>query len=133
ANTTATTTAVTNGSGVATASTFTANGTAGGPYTVSASAGAASANFSLTNDPGPATSVSIVSGDTQDAVVGTSFANPLEVLVQDAHGNHVGSGVTVTFTAPESDPTASFGASNTDSQTTNSIGVATSSTPTAGN
>jgi hypothetical protein len=45
--------ATTNASGVATASTFTANGTAGGPYTVMATvAGVATpANFSLTNTP----------------------------------------------------------------------------------
>jgi hypothetical protein len=45
---TATSTAVTNASGIATASAFTANGTSG-TYMVSASAGSASTNFSLTN------------------------------------------------------------------------------------
>ena len=45
-----TTTAVTNASGLATASTFTANGTAGGPYNVSATVtGLTPVNFSLTN------------------------------------------------------------------------------------
>ena len=45
-----TATAITNGLGVATASTFTANGTAGGPYTVTASVpGASQAGFQLTN------------------------------------------------------------------------------------
>jgi CSLREA domain-containing protein len=54
-NATNTTTATTNSSGVASAATFTANGT-GGPYTVTASvAGVATpASFSLTNDYAPA-------------------------------------------------------------------------------
>ncbi|HVQ40051.1 MAG TPA: choice-of-anchor Q domain-containing protein, partial [Pyrinomonadaceae bacterium] len=49
ANGTATTTATTNASGVATATTFTANGTVGGPYVVMASAGALATSFSPTN------------------------------------------------------------------------------------
>jgi subtilisin-like proprotein convertase family protein len=50
ANSTIMTTASTNSSGIATASSFTANATSGGPYSVSASAtGAGSTNFSLTN------------------------------------------------------------------------------------
>jgi hypothetical protein len=44
-------TATTNGSGIATSATFTANGTAGGPYNIVASTpGATSANFSFTNN-----------------------------------------------------------------------------------
>ncbi|MBZ5603097.1 MAG: Ig-like domain repeat protein [Acidobacteriia bacterium] len=54
-NSTATITANTNGSG-ALSETFTANGTAGGPYTVTATAGTASTSFSLTNN---ATNVNI--------------------------------------------------------------------------
>jgi hypothetical protein len=42
-------TASTNSSGVFTAAVFTANSTAGGPYNVAASAGAAAVNYSLTN------------------------------------------------------------------------------------
>jgi hypothetical protein len=42
-------TATTNGSGVATSAVITANGNAGGPYSVGASAGSASTSFSLTN------------------------------------------------------------------------------------
>ena len=47
---------VTNGSGVATAPTFTANGTVGGPYTVTATVSGVitQANFSLTNTPNAA-------------------------------------------------------------------------------
>ena len=53
ANGTATDTEATNSSGVAASSTFTANATAGGPYTVTATATgvATAANFSLTNIP----------------------------------------------------------------------------------
>ena len=67
-------TTTTNSSGVATATTFTANSTAGGPYNVVASAtGASSANFALTNTPGPAASITATAGhaterDDQHAV-----------------------------------------------------------------
>src|SRR5207248_10917018 len=64
-------TATTNGSGVATAATFTANSTAGGPYTVTASvAGVATpASFSLTNNVGPAAKVVVTSGSGQSASI----------------------------------------------------------------
>ena len=82
----ATTTAVTNASGVASA-TVTANATVGGPYTVTATAGSTSTTFSLTNTPGPAASVTAVSGGGQSAVFSTAFANPLVVTVKDAGNN----------------------------------------------
>jgi uncharacterized protein YbbK (DUF523 family) len=74
-------TAMTNASGVATAAVFTANGTAGGPYTVTASvAGVATpANFSLTNRP-PNGSITLVQHTSTDAGSTTSaslaFVNP---------------------------------------------------------
>src|SRR5204863_5456139 len=84
-------TATTNGSGVATAATFTANATAGGPYNVVASAtGATSANFSLTNTVGPAAKVVVTSGSGQSAPINTAFGAPLVATVTDAGNNPVG-------------------------------------------
>jgi alpha-tubulin suppressor-like RCC1 family protein len=62
----------TGSNGVATATAFTANGTAGGPYNVVASAmGVASANFSLTNAPGTATHFAVSAPSA--ATAGTAF------------------------------------------------------------
>src|SRR5204862_4727919 len=62
-------TATTNGSGVATSATFTANNVAGGPYTVTASvAGVATpADFSLTNTAGAAASITATKRGTANA------------------------------------------------------------------
>jgi len=46
-----------------------------------------------------ATNIAVVSGSGQTTEVGTSFANPLVVVVTDSNGNGVPN-VTVTFTAP---------------------------------
>jgi len=118
-NGTATITVSTNASGVASAP-FTANATAGGPYTVTASsAGLTSVNFSLTNTPASATSMTANAGTTpQSTVVSTAFANALAVTVRDA-GNNPVAGVNVTFTAPGS------GASGVFSNGTATITVAT--------
>src|SRR5204862_123170 len=126
-------TATTNGSGVATSATFTANNVAGGPYTVTASvAGVATpANFSLTNTAGAAASITATSGTPQSATINTAFAAPLVATVKDAGGNPVAN-VTVTFGAPGSGASGSFaGGANT--ATTNGSGVATSATFTANN
>src|SRR6266446_5381366 len=107
----------TNASGVASAP-FTANATAGGPYTVAAAAtGLTPANFSLTNTAGAATTMTANAGTTpQSATINTAFANA--VAVKDAGSNPV-SGVNVTFTAPGS------GASGVFSNSTATIVVAT--------
>src|SRR5207302_61558 len=86
--------------GVASA-TFTANATAGGPYTVTAAAtGLTPVNFSLTNTVGAATTMTANAGTTpQSTTISTAFANALAVTVKDAGSNPV-SGVNVTFTAP---------------------------------
>ena len=98
----------TNASGNATASTFTANHTAGAiTVTPSASGVATPPTFSLTSTAGTATTIAVSSGATQSATVNTSFTNPLVALVTDTYGNPV-SGATVTFTAP-----ATTGASGT--------------------
>jgi hypothetical protein len=125
ANGTITTTATTNGSGLATASTFTANTIAGGPYTVSATAGAATpGNFSLTNNAGSAATITATAGSGQSATVGTAFATLLQATVKDSHGNLVPN-VTVTFTAPASGNSGTFAnGTNTTNATTNASGVA---------
>ncbi|HEY5010130.1 MAG TPA: hypothetical protein VIH73_03175, partial [Acidimicrobiales bacterium] len=125
ANGTTTTTAVTNSLGVATASTFTANLTVGGPYNVSASTGSATpATFTLTNTP-PAATVSVFSGSPQSATVGDTFASPLSALVTNVADSPV-EGVSVTFTAPASGASGTF-ANNTATITgiTNASGIAT--------
>ena len=125
-------TATTNSSGLATASTFTANSIAGGPYNVVASAtGATSADFALTNTVGPAASITATSGTPQSATISTAFGTPLQATVKDSGGNPV-AGVVVTFTAPASVAGGTFaGGGATYTTTTNSSGVATATTFTA--
>jgi hypothetical protein len=110
---------MTNSSGVATAP-FTANGIAGGPYSVTAGApGLTLVSFSLTNTSGAAASITANAGTTpQSATLNTAFANALGVRVKDAGSNPV-SGANVVFTAP------STGASGVFSNATNTITVAT--------
>jgi hypothetical protein len=101
----------TDASGIATAPTFTAN-TYAGTETVTASvAGGASANFDLTNLPGPPAKVQ---GGVQEAfppqyaTLGTAFTQPLTVYVRDAYDNFVGAGANVTFTAPANGASGTF-------------------------
>src|SRR5207244_333824 len=80
---------------------FTANATAGGPYTVTAAATELTTlNFSLPNTaratPSPYTTLF---RSPQSATISTAFANALAVTVKDAGSNPV-SGVNVTFVAP---------------------------------
>ena len=120
-NTSNTVTINTNSSGVANAGTFTANSTAGGPYSVSATAGPASTNFSLTNNPGGAATISITQGNNQSATVNNAFGTTLQVVVKDS-GNNPVPGVNVTFTAPPS------GASGTFTGNVTTVVIATDST-----
>jgi parallel beta-helix repeat protein len=80
-----------------------------GSYTVTASAAGVTttADFALTNTPGPAASVTVVSGSGQSATVATGFASPLVAVVKDAFGNPV-PGVSVTFAAPASGASATL-------------------------
>ena len=122
-------TAVTDGTGVATSAVFTANATAGS-YAVTASIGALSTSFTLTNTAGAPASIAVAGGSPQSAGINTAFANRLKALVKDANNNPV-SGVTVTFTAPGSGATLAFtGGQNT--AVTDGTGVATSAAMTAG-
>ncbi|MGC1490881.1 MAG: choice-of-anchor D domain-containing protein, partial [Candidatus Acidiferrum sp.] len=109
ANGTTTTTAITNGSGIAVPTTFTANGIAGGPYTVTATVAGvtAPANFSLTNTAGTPASVTATAGASQSATINTAFGTLLAATVKDGGGNLL-SGVSVTFTAPATGASGTF-------------------------
>ncbi len=107
-NGTNTETQVTDASGVATSSAFTADGVAG-TYTVTASVGGSSVSFALTNLPGPPASLTATSGTPQDTTINTAFPVPLAVLVSDGSTppNPV-SGVKVTFHAPTTGASGEF-------------------------
>lgn len=78
----------------------------------------------------PIIAITMTSGSGQSATVSTAFASPLVATVT-TNGSPT-SGVTVTFTAPASGASGTFsGGQATETQTTNSSGVATSSTFTA--
>jgi len=93
-------TASTNSSGVATSAVVSANGTIGGPYTVTATVSGVSApaKFSLTNSARIPAAITATSGTPQSAAANTAFALPLVAQVLDSSGNPV-SGVVVTFAA----------------------------------
>jgi hypothetical protein len=65
--------------------------------------------------------VTAIAGVAQGALVGTSFATPLEVLVTDPYGNPV-SNTSVTFAAPTAGPSGAFAGPAT--VLTNSQGLA---------
>ncbi|MDQ6704417.1 MAG: PKD domain-containing protein, partial [Acidobacteriota bacterium] len=120
-----TATAVTNGTGIATAPVFTGNGTAGS-YAVTASVTGVStpASFALTNVAGSPPSIMVTSGASQSATAGTSFAAPLAATVT---GTQCGNSVIVTFAAPGSGASGTFaGGGTTATVPTNGSGVATS-------
>jgi hypothetical protein len=70
----------------------------------------------------PPASIVTSAGTPQSTTISTAFAAALGATVKDAGGNPV-SGVTVTFTAPGSGPSGTFG--GTASGVTNPIGIAT--------
>jgi hypothetical protein len=123
----------TNASGVATSSTFTANGIIGAdPVTGSVAGVTATTTFSLTNTSGPPASIAATSGSLQNATISTAFGAPLVATVVDSNSNPV-SGASVTFTAPATGASGTFASNSsaTETDTTNASGVATSSTFTA--
>jgi len=126
-------TEVTGANGQATSHIFTANSTVGGPYNVVASSGTlAPVNFAETNTASTGGTLTATSGGGQSATINTAFAAPLVATVTNG-GNPV-SGVSVTFTAPASGASGLFATTPpaaTDTETTNSSGVATSKTFTA--
>jgi len=119
-------TASTNSSGIATSAVVSANGTVGGPYTVTAMVAgvAAPANFSLTNSARIPASITATSGTPQTTAPNTPFGLPLVAQVLDDKGNPV-SGVVVTFTPPATGASATF-AGGVNTATTTASGVATS-------
>jgi len=133
ANGTNSETDTTDAKGVATSTTFTANGTLGTDTVTASAAGViATTTFSLTNTSGAAASVTPTSGSLQDATIHTSFAAALVALVVDANQYPV-QGASVTFTAPATGATGTFASNSTatETDTTDANGVATSSMFTA--
>ncbi len=122
-----TTTATTNASGIATATTFKANSIAG-TYLVTVTLGALSTSFTLTNV-NPA-SITVNAGSPQTAIITLSFTTALSVKVADAGGTGI-AGLTVTFTAPTTGASGTFGGLATTMATTNASGIATATTFTA--
>ena len=120
----ATAAAATNANGIAIAPALTANSQPGS-YLVTAIASGitTTATYSLINLAGTPASIAATAGTPQSATVNTAFGTALQVLVKDA-GNNVLSGVTVTFTAPTTGATASFGGSATATVLTNTSGIA---------
>ena len=121
-NGTTTATAVTNGNGVATAPSFTANSTAGA-FTIIASAAGANGNsvqstFSLTNTPGAPTALTLTQGSATSEV---GIAYPmLSAIVTDAYNNPIPN-ASVSFAVPTSGATGSFPGSATVVQATTDL------------
>jgi sugar lactone lactonase YvrE len=116
---------VTNASGVATSSVYTAN-TVAGSYTVTAVVAgvAAPANFLLTNNPGPPASIAATTGTPQSATINTAFGSPFAATVKDSFSNII-PGTNVTFTPPASGASGTFaGGLATATVATNAQGIA---------
>jgi fibronectin-binding autotransporter adhesin len=77
--------------------------TISGSFTVTAAVAGVTtpASFALSNTPGAAAAVTVVSGSGQTATVTTGFASPLVAVVKDAYGNLV-PGVNIALAAPAS-------------------------------
>jgi hypothetical protein len=118
---------VTESSGYATSSTYTANGTVG-TDTVTATdnttTSLTSQQFTLHNLVGAPATLTVNSGDGQAVPAGTAYA-PLSVTVKDSMGNLV-AGASITFTISGD---ANFAGSSTTMVNTDSNGVATTTTP----
>jgi hypothetical protein len=129
------TTGTTNSNGVATASIYTANTTAGVESVTASSVGLTSSSPAAeTNVAGNGTQDIVTGGSGQTANAGTTFAGTLSVTIEDVDENAVlVGGTTVTFAAPGSGASGTFAnGTNTTTATTNGNGVATSSSLTAG-
>ena len=121
---TGTTTANTDANGLATFSNLTITTT--GTYQLRAAAGSVSRVSNSFNITGAVSRiVEVLSGNSQSAAAGTAYASPLKVTIKDVYGNLV-SGASVTFTAPTSGPSVTFGGSGSATVTSNNDGVATS-------
>jgi N-terminal glycosyl-hydrolase-114-associated domain/Galactose oxidase, central domain/Kelch motif len=105
------------------------DGSTANPRTFVAPSTSTTYSFTVTQNSGSASSLSATSGTPQSTTVGTAFASPLVVTVDDSNGNPVG-GAIVTFTAPSSGASGTF-AGGAKTAITNSSGVATSAVFTA--
>ena len=106
-------TSVTNASGIATSTAFTANGTAG-TYQVNATVSGVGtpAVFNVSNTAVQTVgSITAASGSGQGTPINTQFGSVLVALVKDTNGNPI-QGATVTFSLPGSGASATFGGSN---------------------
>ena len=94
----------TNSTGLATSSTFTANTTAGGPYTVAATTSgvSGSASFSLTNNPGTTTKLVITSSPVSGQAANKANLGPITVTVENASNNPVNLTTATTVTLSSS-------------------------------
>ncbi|MEI7555274.1 hypothetical protein, partial [Candidatus Chlorohelix sp.] len=114
ANGTNTTTVKSANGGIAAATNFIANTTAGNNYQVSAvvaSNTAISTTFTISNIPGQAATITPINGNGQNAKIFTAFPNQLSARVKDAQGNLLITG-TVTFAAPSSGASGKFSTTN---------------------
>ena len=116
-------TQTTDGSGIATFADLKVQ--TAGTYSLQATTGAAPpvGSTSFTVAPAAPSSVTVLAGSGQSAPVLTPFADTLKARVTDAFGNVVPA-VAVTFAAPASGPSATFGGAAT--VNTGSDGIATS-------
>ncbi len=117
----------TNGQGVATAPTFTANFTAG-TYTVDAHSDLGTVALSLSNTAGGlAASIAATGGTPQAAAVNARYAQPLQARVVDSAGNPVqGAIVSFSIVAGPTGAAAGFLGGGPATATTDSNGLATS-------
>ncbi len=111
----------TNGSGIATVTSWTLGTTAGANSLSATSAGLTGSpvSFTATGTAGPATSIAINAGNNQTAIAGSAVATDPAVKVSDVNGNGV-AGVSVTFSV-----TGGGGSVTGGSQVTNASGIAT--------
>ena len=109
----------TNSGGLATIS-VTNVGHLAGAFTVTATSGSGSVNFSETANAGSPASIAVSSGSLQSASVNSSVTNPLVAVVQDSYGNAISS-ASVTWTISSSPTGGSLSGS---SSSTNGSGQA---------
>jgi adhesin/invasin len=124
-----TTTGNTDSNGQATFSNLTITTT--GSYQLRAAAGSVTMLSNSFNITGAVSRiVEVLSGNSQTAPAGTAYAAPLKVTIKDVYGNYVAA-ASVTFTAPSSGPSVTFGGSSTATAISDSNGVAVSPVLTA--
>ena len=122
ANTTTTTSGLTDANGRATSSVLTANTTAG-TYSLIATAGSVSATFTLTNSPGAATRFVIASAPVSGPASATAMLGPITVQLQDSYGNPVPAptGGTPVVLSSDSSGTTAFATTRAGTSTTSVI------------